>query len=214
MMTTKHLGDAPHPVVASAAREVLNKSDNERSGVLSTAMSFLGLYRDPTVAQVTSRCDWRIADLIAAEHPVSLYLVVPPSDISRTKPLIRLILNQIGRRLTESLDGSDGIARRHRLLLMLDEFPALGPARFLRERAGLHGGLRPARLPHRAIPESDRQGVRRRTTRSSTTATCASPLRPTTSAPRSASRKCWVPRPSCARSATTPGIAWRLGSDI
>jgi type IV secretory pathway TraG/TraD family ATPase VirD4 len=105
---------------------VLNKSDNERSGVLSTAMSFLGLYRDPTVAEVTSRCDWRIADLISAEHPVSLYLVVPPSDISRTKPLIRLILNQIGRRLTESLDGSDGIARRHKLLLMLDEFPALG----------------------------------------------------------------------------------------
>lgn len=126
MMTTRHLGDAPHPVVASAAREVLNKSDNERSGVLSTAMSFLGLYRDPTVAEVTSRCDWRIADLIASDHPVSLYLVVPPSDISRTKPLVRLILNQIGRRLTESLDGSDGIARRHKLLLMLDEFPALG----------------------------------------------------------------------------------------
>ncbi|MFL6959471.1 conjugal transfer protein TraG [Nocardiopsis yanglingensis] len=126
MMTTRHLGDAPHPVVASAAREVLNKSDNERSGVLSTAMSFLGLYRDPTVAEVTSRCDWRIADLIASEHPVSLYLVVPPSDISRTKPLVRLILNQIGRRLTESLDGSDGIERRHKLLLMLDEFPALG----------------------------------------------------------------------------------------
>ena len=130
MMTTRHLGadqgNKPHPVVASAAREVLNKSDNERSGVLSTAMSFLGLYRDPTVAEVTSRCDWRIADLISAKHPVSLYLVVPPSDISRTKPLVRLILNQIGRRLTESLDGSDGIARRHKLLLMLDEFPALG----------------------------------------------------------------------------------------
>ena len=126
MLTTPHLSDGPHPVVASAAREVLNKSENERSGVLSTAMSFLGLYRDPTVAAVTSRCDWRIADLIDAEHPVSLYLVVPPSDISRTKPLIRLLLNQIGRRLTESLDGSDGIARRHRLLLMLDEFPALG----------------------------------------------------------------------------------------
>ncbi|CAM5509632.1 conjugal transfer protein TraG [Alcaligenes phenolicus] len=131
MMTTPHLGaegeeGRPHPVVASAAREVLNKSDNERSGVLSTAMSFLGLYRDPTVAEVTSRCDWRIADLIASDHPVSLYLVVPPSDISRTKPLIRVILNQIGRRLTESLDGSDGIERRHKLLLMLDEFPALG----------------------------------------------------------------------------------------
>jgi type IV secretion system protein VirD4 len=140
MMTTKHLGDAPHPVVASAAREVLNKSDNERSGVLSTAMSFLGLYRDPTVAKVTSRCDWRIADLIAADHPVSLYLVVPPSDISRTKPLMRLVLNQIGRRLTESLDGSDGIARRHKLLLMLDEFPALGRLDFFESALAFMAG--------------------------------------------------------------------------
>ncbi|OIQ95033.1 conjugal transfer protein TraG [mine drainage metagenome] len=140
MMTTRHLGESPHPVVASAAREVLNKSDNERSGVLSTAMSFLGLYRDPTVAEVTSRCDWRIADLISAEHPVSLYLVVPPSDISRTKPLIRLILNQIGRRLTESLDGSDGIARRHTLLLMLDEFPALGRLDFFESALAFMAG--------------------------------------------------------------------------
>ncbi len=129
MMTTNHLGtpDAPmvHPVVASAAREVLNKSDNERSGVLSTAMSFLGLYRDPTVAEVTSQCDWRIANLVEGKSPVSLYLVVPPSDISRTKPLIRLVLNQIGRRLTEHLH-TENKPGRHKLLMMLDEFPALG----------------------------------------------------------------------------------------
>lgn len=140
MMVTPHLGDAPHPVVASAAREVLNKSENERSGVLSTAMSFLGLYRDPTVAEVTSRCDWRIADLISAQYPVSLYLVVPPSDISRTKPLIRLILNQIGRRLTESLEGNDGIERRHKLLLMLDEFPALGRLDFFESALAFMAG--------------------------------------------------------------------------
>ena len=130
MMRTNHLGTADavrvHPVVASAARELLNKSENERSGVLSTAMSFLGLYHDPTVAAVTSGCDWRIADLVTAERPLSLYLVIPPSDISRTKPLVRLILNQIGRRLTEKLEVQQSTVRRHQLLLMLDEFPALG----------------------------------------------------------------------------------------
>ena len=129
MMSANHLGtpEAPrsHPVVASAARELLNKSDNERSGVLSTAISFLGLYRDPTVAAVTAACDWRIADLVDPARPASLYLVVPPSDISRTKPLVRLILNQVGRRLTERLDG-EGRPAGARLLLMLDEFPALG----------------------------------------------------------------------------------------
>jgi type IV secretion system protein VirD4 len=129
MMATNHLGSkkAPHvhPVVAASARDLLNKSDNERSGVLSTALSFLSLHRDPTVAAVTSQCDWRIADLLEAERPVSLYLVVPPSDLSRTKPLVRLILNQVGRRLTEQLPlGCD--RKRRQLLLMLDEFPALG----------------------------------------------------------------------------------------
>jgi len=140
MMTTPHLGkEGPHPVVASAARELLNKSDNERSGVLSTAMSFLGLYRDPVVAQVTRRCDWRIADLVNGERPASLYLVVPPSDISRTKPLIRLVLNQIGRRLTEDLKATD---RRQRVLLMLDEFPALGRLDFFESALAFMAGYK------------------------------------------------------------------------
>ena len=138
MMQTRHLGEAgTHPVVASAARELLNKSDNERSGVLSTAMSFLGLYRDPAIAQVTRHCDWRIADLVEDSRPTTLYLVVPPSDISRTKPLIRLILNQIGRRLTEELSPKN---RRHRVLLMLDEFPALGRLDFFESALAFMAG--------------------------------------------------------------------------
>jgi type IV secretion system protein VirD4 len=100
-------------------------------------MSFLGLYRDPVVAQVTRRCDWRIADIAAAEKPTTLYLVVPPSDISRTKPLIRLILNQIGRRLTEDLNATN---RRHRVLLMLDEFPALGRLDFFESALAFMAG--------------------------------------------------------------------------
>ena len=156
MMTTPHLGDRPHPVVASAARELLNKSENERSGVLSTAMSFLGLYRDPVVAKVTRRCDWRIADLVEDSRPATLYFVVPPSDISRTKPLVRLILNQIGRRLTEELNAK---SRRHRVLLMLDEFPALGRLDFFEFGLGLHGGLWPQKLPHRPKSEPDRESL-------------------------------------------------------
>jgi len=138
MMKTAHLGEAgPHPVIASAARELLNKSDNERSGVLSTAMSFLGLYRDPVVAEVTRRCDWRITDIVGGTRPSTLYLVVPPSDIARTKPLIRLILNQIGRRLTEDLNAK---GQRHRLLLMLDEFPALGRLDFFESALAFMAG--------------------------------------------------------------------------
>ena len=130
MLHANHLGTADepmvHPVVAATARELLNKAEDERSGVVSTALSCLSLYRDPIVAAVTERCDWRIADLVAAERPTSLYLVVPPSDIARTRSLIRLILNQIGRRVTERLPEPGDPAPRHELLMMLDEFPALG----------------------------------------------------------------------------------------
>jgi type IV secretion system protein VirD4 len=130
MLTTNHVGSesAPraHPVIASIARELLNKSENERSGVVSTAMSFLGLYRDPIIAANTAQSDWRIADLMSGPRPVSLYLAVPPSDLSRTRPLIRMLLNQIGRRLTEQHDNEAGRDEGAKLLLMLDEFPALG----------------------------------------------------------------------------------------
>jgi type IV secretion system protein VirD4 len=97
MMTTPHLGEAGRiPSSPVAARELLNKSDNERSGVLSTAMSFLGLYRDPVVARGDAPLRLAHRRSRRGERPTTLYLVVPPSDISRTKPLIRLILNQIG----------------------------------------------------------------------------------------------------------------------
>jgi type IV secretion system protein VirD4 len=100
-------------------------------------MSFLGLYRDPVVAEVTRRCDWRITDMVEGKQPTTLYLVVPPSDINRTKPLIRLILNQVGRRLTEDLQAKAG---RHRLLLMLDEFPALGRLDFFESALAFMAG--------------------------------------------------------------------------
>jgi type IV secretion system protein VirD4 len=118
-----------HPAVAGSARTLLNKSDNERSSVVSSAVKFLNLYRDPVVVRNTEASDFAVRDLMHADSPVSLYLTVPPADIHRTRPLLRLLLHQIVSRLTEAMDFADGRAvagYRHRLLLMLDEFPTLG----------------------------------------------------------------------------------------
>jgi hypothetical protein len=106
---------------------------------------------------VTCRCDWRIADLIADASPTTLYLVVPPSDISRTKPLIRLVLNQIGRRLTEDLHARD---RRHRVLMMLDEFPALGRLDFFESALAFMAGYGIKSFLDRAVAQPDREGLR------------------------------------------------------
>ena len=141
MLTFPHLKNRPHPVVAACAREMLNKTENELSGVVSTAMSFLGLYRDPFIARNTSVSDFAIHDLMNSENPVSLYLVVPPSDIERTKPLMRLILNQFGRRLTEKIAfANDKQQYRHRLLMMLDEFPSLGRLGFFESELAYMAG--------------------------------------------------------------------------
>ncbi len=118
-----------HPVVAACAKDMLNKSDNERSGVLSTAMSFLNIYRDPIVAKNTEKSEFKIKDLMDHEKPVSLYIISPPSDKDRLKPLFRLLINQLVRILTESMNFASGKGEsphKHRLLLMLDEFPSLG----------------------------------------------------------------------------------------
>lgn len=125
MLNYPHLGDRAHPTVAKCAREMLNKSENELSSVVSTANSFLSLYQDPIIARNTAVSDFSISSLMNSNSPVSLYLVVPPSDIERTKPLMRLVLNQMGRRLTEKMDFSKP-HYKHRLLMMLDEFPSLG----------------------------------------------------------------------------------------
>ena len=118
-----------HPVVAGSARALLNKSENERSSVLSSALKCLSLFRDEIVAENTAACDFQLADLMQHERPVSLYLTVPPSDLSRTRSLLRLLVQQLGRRLTERMvfrDGRSAPHYRHRLLLLMDEFPALG----------------------------------------------------------------------------------------
>jgi type IV secretion system protein VirD4 len=120
---------ATHPVVAESAKDMLNKAPNECSGVLSTAMSFLTIYRDPIIARNTATSDFHIHDLMQQDTPLSVYIVVSPSDKDRLKPLVRLIINQTVRILTEKMTFKDGQAAAHyknRLLLMIDEFPALG----------------------------------------------------------------------------------------
>jgi len=130
MLVARHLPSGPHPVVAQCAREMLNKSENELSGVLSTAKTCLALYADPVIARNTSTSDFRIADLMNRNQPVTLYFVTPPSDIDRIRPLVRLMLNQFGRRLTESMTFGPAKAYRHQLLFLLDEFPSLGKLAF------------------------------------------------------------------------------------
>ena len=130
-----------HPEVLHAATSYLAGEERLRSGIKATAESFFGVFADDIVAEKTSRSDFRIGDLMCAERPMTLYLQPPPSDGARLMPLMRLLIAQVARSLMEDQthDGQ-GREKRHRLLLLLDEFPQLGRLDFFEKMMGAMAG--------------------------------------------------------------------------
>jgi type IV secretion system protein VirD4 len=143
MTQYEHGDQVADRVVRAAASGMKKRAPNERSGVHSSAKVDLALYADPIVARNTSTCDFRINDLMNGDKPAALYLVIPPKDIKRLRPLYRLMLNQILNRLMPELTFNHGQAvkhYRHRLLLMLDEFTSLGKLDIFQEALAYMAG--------------------------------------------------------------------------
>lgn len=130
-----------HPEVLHAAESYLSSEERVRSGVKATAESFFGVFADPLVAANTGASDFRVGDLMCHDQPVSLFLQPPPSDAQRLMPLMRLVLNQITRALMEDQNAdASGRAKRHDLMLLLDEFPQLGRLPFFETAMGAFAG--------------------------------------------------------------------------
>jgi type IV secretion system protein VirD4 len=130
MVENQHLGTGPQPVVAVAGRDMIDREARERGSVLSSAKTYLTLFQDPLIARNTRRSDFRIIDLMNHERPVSLYIITRGSDKERLRPLVRLLFTMMARTLMgvplKFENGQPVIPHRHRLLMMLDEFPSLG----------------------------------------------------------------------------------------
>ena len=91
---------------------MLDHAPAERSGVHSSALTELDLYRDPVVARNIAGSDFSVDDLVNGDAPATLYLVVPPSDIDRLRPLMRVMLNQITCRPAASSRAPRATTRR------------------------------------------------------------------------------------------------------
>ena len=131
----------PHPEIQLVARELLAQPEKFQASVRGTTASYLTLYADPIVGRNTGISDFRLSDLVCGTRPMSLYIQPPPSDAARLRPLIRLLINQVCRTLMEHINAdADNRPKKHRLLLLLDEFPTLGKLDFfslnLRQMAG------------------------------------------------------------------------------
>lgn len=148
-------------IIRAAGNDMSARPDEEAGSVLSTAKSFLSLYRDPVVAANISNSEFRIRDLmyhsnnasmpdpspgfVEANHEsaVTLYIVTQPNDKTRLRPLVRIMVNMIVRLLASRMEFEDGRTKKqydHRLLLMLDEFPSLGKLDILQESLAFVSG--------------------------------------------------------------------------
>ena len=123
---------------------------------------------------------------------------------------IDLILNQIARRLTETLP-ADGAASAPTAPADARRVPRAWPARLLRDRRWPSSLATACARSWWRNPCTRSTGPTGTITPSSTTATCASPSLPTTSAPPSASPMPSVRPPSCGRRRTSRGAACRPG---
>lgn len=143
MVTYSHVDGHNHPVVGSAARDMLDRPEEEAGSVLSTAKSYLSLYRDPIVARNVGKSEFRVKDLMNHDSPVSLYIITQPNDKARLRPLVRVMVNMIVRLLADKMDFENGRPKahyKHRLLMMLDEFPSLGRLEILQESLAFVAG--------------------------------------------------------------------------
>lgn len=143
MATYGHIDGQNHMAVGTAARDMMDRPEEEAGSVLSTAKSYLSLYRDPVVARNVSRSEFRIRDLMHADDPASLYIVTQPNDKARLRPLVRIMANMIVRLLADKMDFENGRPVAHyknRLLMMLDEFPSLGKLEIMQESLAFVAG--------------------------------------------------------------------------
>ncbi|MBY0407272.1 MAG: type IV secretory system conjugative DNA transfer family protein, partial [Rickettsiales bacterium] len=75
--------------------------------------------------------------------PVSLYIVTQPNDKARLRPLVRAVVNMIIRLLADRMEFEHGRHKphyKHRLLMMLDEFPSLGKLEIMQESLAFVAG--------------------------------------------------------------------------
>lgn len=137
MRTNRHLPTGAHAIVAAAGRDQLDRPEKERGSVLSSAKTYLTLVKDPIIAEKTRHSDFRIMDLMNHDRPVSLYIVTRGGDKERLRPLVRLLLTMAMRQLMgvelRYKDGQPLMPHRHRLLMMLDEFPSLGRLQIIQD---------------------------------------------------------------------------------
>jgi type IV secretion system protein VirD4 len=80
-----------HKIISNAAARCLGQHTKVRSDTFTTVFSKMRLFEDPNIAYVTGRSDFKLQDFYDSDAPITLYLTVPFSDITRIAPVFKLL---------------------------------------------------------------------------------------------------------------------------
>lgn len=120
-----------HPIVVQGANEILSKSDRERASVISTAINRLLLFKDPIVRNNTRESEFKLADILDSETPVTLYFCAQIEDMDRLGIYVRVVLSQFFN-ITMRRE-----KHKHKCLMLLDEFPLYGKLDSIQDALGV-----------------------------------------------------------------------------
>jgi type IV secretory pathway TraG/TraD family ATPase VirD4 len=110
--------------IVQPAVDIILMTEEARSNMIATCKRYLKPYRNPIVAAATAYSDFDIVDMVDPTKNISLYLIVAPSSKDSLKPVTRLIINMLLKKLTRRKPS--GLVPERRLHLVLDEFDSLG----------------------------------------------------------------------------------------
>ena len=110
----------------ATAADILNTNAKEKASVWKTIAAKIKDFDDPTLSYATGDSDFELEDFFNCKQPISLYLCVPYSDVTRISFVFRLIISLMLKRFSEGATSFGKIALAYNILFVLDEFPILG----------------------------------------------------------------------------------------
>jgi len=120
-------------LVARTARRLLQKTDRERSGVISTAQAQTHFLDSPRMTEILGASSFNLGDIKSGR--MTIFLVLPADRLATHGRWLRLVVGLCLAALTR-----DRRAPAHPVLFMLDEFAALGRLQAVETAMGLLAG--------------------------------------------------------------------------
>ena len=126
------------PTCVQALSDLVDLAGTTASGIRKTFTSRLDLWLNPILDGATSVSDFHFRDL--RRKPISIYVCVNPADVGRLRRVLNLFFEQAIAEQTKELPEHTPDLK-YQLLLMLDEFTAIGKLPIIRDALGFLAGF-------------------------------------------------------------------------